>query len=300
MASRIPCFLLLLLPLLLRAAHTSLLEDGGASGEGEGSSSASLPPASTPKLSRTSIQPHPTPLDGPAAPAPATTNFLDGIVDFFKEYMLLISVVGSLAFLLLFIVCTALVVRQKHKASAYYPSSFPKKKYVHPSDKAGGGRAFSEVPEKPPAARPQEPLDASCQLQADILAATQNLRSPARGPSADGDGVLTEERPPAAPHGGDEFSDGAGRGSRKVEEEEDLEKADGEPQRESQEEEEEKVEEEMAPASLLGMGSPEGAEGQCPEAAPAVAVAEEVGATAELPLEAPGEACACSSRPPEA
>ncbi|XP_038619420.1 transmembrane protein 119 [Tachyglossus aculeatus] len=298
MASRIPCFLLLLLPLLLRAAHTfhtPRLEDGGASGEGEGSSSASLPPPSTPRLSRTSAQPRPTPLAGPGGPDPATTNFLDGIVDFFKEYMLLISVVGSLAFLLLFIVCTALIVRQKHKASAYYPSSFPKKKYVHPSDKAGGGRAFSEVPEKPPAAQPQEPLDASCQLQADILAATQNLRSPARGPSADGDGVLMEERPPTTPHGGDKDPDGAGRGTREVEGEK---KAKGEPQGEPREEgEEEEEEEETAPAALLGAGSPEE---ECPEAAPVVAVAEEVGAKAELPPEAPGEACACSSRPPEA
>lgn len=170
--------LLLLLTSVPAGAHSVFLEDVVGSGEAEGSSasSPSLPPPRTPALSPTSLGPQPTPLAGPSAP----TSLLDGIVDFFRQYVLLIAVVGSLAFLLLFVVCAALITRQQHKASAYYPSSFPKKKYVDQSDRAGGPRAFSEVPDRAPDSRPEEALDSSQQLQADILAATQNLKSPAR------------------------------------------------------------------------------------------------------------------------
>ncbi|XP_027720254.1 transmembrane protein 119 [Vombatus ursinus] len=193
--------LLLLLPFLWappNTAHsvlvqTALLEDNGGSGEMEGSSasSPSLSPPRTPALSPTSVGPQPTPLAGPSPP----TNFLDGIVDFFREYMLLIAVVGSLVFLLLFIICAAVIVQQKHKASAYYPSSFPKKKYVDQSDRTGGTRAFSEVPDRAPDAHPEDTaVDSSRQLQADILAATQNLKSPTKGPLANGDGVKMEEK----------------------------------------------------------------------------------------------------------
>lgn len=146
------------------------------------------------------------------------TNLLDGIKDFFRQYVMLIAVVGSLAFLLMFIVCAALITRQKHKATAYYPSSFPKKKYVDQSDRAGGPRIFSEVPDRAPDSRPEEALDSSQQLQADILAATQNLRSPARA-TGSGDGARpveggsedqaasSQEEAPAAPaHGVPEVS----------------------------------------------------------------------------------------------
>ncbi|XP_068937982.1 transmembrane protein 119 [Petaurus breviceps papuanus] len=201
MASLVTNIFLLLLPLLRappNAAHSvlvqaALLEDNGGSGDMEGSSasSPSLSPPRTPALSPTSVGPQPTPLGGPSPP----TNFLDGIVDFFREYMLLIAVVGSLVFLLLFIICAAVIVQQKHKASAYYPSSFPKKKYVDQSDRTGGTRAFSEVPDKAPDAHPEDTAgDSSRQLQADILAATQNLKSPTKGPLANGDGVKMEEK----------------------------------------------------------------------------------------------------------
>ncbi|XP_035113381.1 transmembrane protein 119 [Callithrix jacchus] len=170
---------------------TSFPEDVAGSGEAEGSSdsSPSLPPAWTPALSPTATGPQPTSLGGPSHP----TNFLDGIVDFFRQYVMLIAVVGSLAFLLMFIVCAAVITRQKHKASAYYPSSFPKKKYVDQTDRAGGSRAFSEVPDRAPDSRPEEALDSSQQLQADILAATQNLRSPTRPAPGGGDGARMVE-----------------------------------------------------------------------------------------------------------
>ncbi|XP_012586270.1 PREDICTED: transmembrane protein 119 [Condylura cristata] len=201
----------LLVPLLLLwralplAAHSvplqaAFLEDLGGSGEVEGSSasSPSLPPPRTPALSPTSVGPQPTPLAGPRPP----TNFLDGIVDFFRQYVMLIAVVGSLAFLLMFIVCAALITRQKHKASAYYPSSFPKKKYVDQSDRAGGPQAFSEVPDRVADGRSEEALGSSQQLQADILAATQNLKSPARAGPGSGEGARMEDKSEEEAKGG--------------------------------------------------------------------------------------------------
>ncbi|XP_005869859.1 PREDICTED: transmembrane protein 119, partial [Myotis brandtii] len=145
--------------------------------------------------------PQPTPLAGPKPP----TNFLDGIVDFFREYVMLIAVVGSLVLLVMFTVCAAVITRQKHKASAYYPSSFPKKKYVDQRDRAGGPQAFSEVPDRAPDGRPEEALDSSQQLQADILAATQNLRSPTRAAPSGGDGArMTEGKSEKEQPGGQE------------------------------------------------------------------------------------------------
>ncbi|XP_059531773.1 transmembrane protein 119 [Myotis daubentonii] len=196
MAPRLVVSLLLLVRVLPAVAHSvpvqvSFLEDMGGSGEADDSSasSPSLPPPRTPALSATSVGPQPTPLAGPQPP----TNFLDGIVDFFREYVMLIAVVGSLVLLAMFIVCAAVITRQKHKASAYYPSSFPKKKYVDQRDRAGGPQAFSEVPDRAPDGRPEEALDSSQQLQADILAATQNLRSPTRVAPSGGDGARMTE-----------------------------------------------------------------------------------------------------------
>lgn len=191
----VPCFLLSLL-LLVRpvpvstysvSLPASFLEDVAGSGEAEGSSasSPSLLPPRTPALSPTPGRPQPTALDGPVPP----TNLLDGIMDFFRQYVMLIAVVGSLTFLIMFIICAALITRQKHKATAYYPSSFPEKKYVDQRDRAGGPRAFSEVPDRAPDSRPEEGLDSTQQLQADILAATQNLRSPARALPGSGEGT---------------------------------------------------------------------------------------------------------------
>ncbi|XP_016064227.1 PREDICTED: transmembrane protein 119 [Miniopterus natalensis] len=195
--------LLLLLRALTAVAHSvpmqvAFLEDMGGSGEADDSSasSPSLPPPRTPALSLTSVGPQPTPLAGPQPP----TNLLDGLVDFFRQHAMLIAVVGSLVLLTMFIVCAALITRQKHKASAYYPSSFPKKKYVDQSDRAGGPHAFCEVPDRDPEGRPEEALDSSQQLQADILAATQNLKSPTRAAPCAGDGAGgTEEEEAGGP-----------------------------------------------------------------------------------------------------
>lgn len=177
---------LLLLALLAaapaRAAaprHRPVLPDPAGSGDGD-EASATLPALPvTPRISPTVGEAPGTTVTNSSAP-----GVLDGLVDFFKEYLLLVVVVGSLSFVLLFIICAAVIVRQKHKASAYYPSSFPKKKYVDERDKSGGARAFSEVPDKAPE---EEPLDGSRQLQADIRAAAQNLKSPHKANGARGE-----------------------------------------------------------------------------------------------------------------
>ncbi|NXE28169.1 TM119 protein, partial [Ardeotis kori] len=169
--------LLLLAAAPVRSAaprHMAVLPDGGGSGDGEEVSAAPPVRRVTPGTGPTVGDAVGTTVTNSSAPG----GVLDGLVDFFKEYMLLVVVVGSLAFVLLFIICAAVIVRQKHKASAYYPSSFPKKKYVDERDKVGGPRDFNEVPEKAPDPGAEEPLDCGQQLQADILAAAQNLKSP--------------------------------------------------------------------------------------------------------------------------
>ncbi|XP_057603252.1 transmembrane protein 119 [Hippopotamus amphibius kiboko] len=264
--------LLLLLRVLPTASYSvSFLEDTGGSGEAEGASasSPSLPPPRTPALSLTSVGPQPTPLAGPKPP----TNFLDGIVDFFRQYVMLIAVVGSLVFLLMFIVCAALITRQKHKASAYYPSSFPKKKYVDQSDRAGGPRTFSEVPDRAPDGRPEEALDSSQQLQADILAATQNLKSPARAAPGGGEGARMMEGK----------SEEEEKGSREVDQEAQGCEVPAEKPEVPPEE----------PCSEEVNGALAAAEGQGePEAAPSLA--QEAGG----PDGPPENPCACGSVPP--
>ncbi|XP_057234052.1 transmembrane protein 119 [Malurus melanocephalus] len=187
MGSAMGAWLLLLVLLAVAPAqaaaprHRPVLPDTAGSGDGE-EASATLPvhPV-TPRISPTVGDMPGTTVTNSSAP-----GVLDGLVDFFKEYLLLVVVVGSLSFVLLFIICAAIIVRQKHKASAYYPSSFPKKKYVDERDKSGGARAFSEVPEKAAEAGEEELLDGGRQLQADILAAAQNLKSPPKAPLANG------------------------------------------------------------------------------------------------------------------
>lgn len=187
MAVQLPaCLLLVFLvaPVHLAAPRHVAVFHEPSGGSGDGEEASALPPAQpvTPGSGPTVGDTVGTAVTNSSAPG----NVLDGLVAFFKEYMLLVVVVGSLAFVLLFIICAAVIVRQKHKASAYYPSSFPKKKYVDQRDKTGGPRDFSEVPEKAPDPDAEEPLDCGRQLQADILAAAQNLKSPHKAPLANG------------------------------------------------------------------------------------------------------------------
>uniref|UniRef100_A0A8C8RYY9 Transmembrane protein 119 n=1 Tax=Pelusios castaneus TaxID=367368 RepID=A0A8C8RYY9_9SAUR len=201
------CVLLVLVVPLCTArstrVRTTVLDDNSGSGDSQGLSS--IPPSVSVNLgaSPTSGAIAVNSVNGTAT----SINIFDKIVNFFKEYTLLIIVVGSLVFLLLFIVCAAAIVRQKHKGSAYYPSSFPKKKYVDQNDRLGGAKAFNEVPEKVPVAHPEEPVDSSKQLQADILAAAQNLKSPAKGTLANGDGTKIEGKPPKEQEEGTKVED---------------------------------------------------------------------------------------------
>ncbi|NWR94558.1 TM119 protein, partial [Furnarius figulus] len=174
--------------------HPPVLPDMGGSGDGDEASAT--PPALpvTPRLSPTAGDVAGTTVTNSSGP-----GVLDGLVDFFKEYLLLVVVVGSLSFVLLFIICAAVIVRQKHKASAYYPSSFPKQKYVDERDKVGGPRAFSEVPDKAPEAGEEELPDGSQQLQEDILLAAQSLKSPPKAPLANG--ARAEQDPPREEEG---------------------------------------------------------------------------------------------------
>uniref|UniRef100_A0A670ZRZ4 Transmembrane protein 119 n=1 Tax=Pseudonaja textilis TaxID=8673 RepID=A0A670ZRZ4_PSETE len=211
------CLLLLLMSPFgaSRSIQNLVLEDSEGSGDSEGASPSPTSAGATLSASPTSGSLAVDSVNGTLH----SFNLLDGIVNFFQTYMLLILVVGSLLLIFLSIVCAAVITQQKHKASAYYPSSFPKKKYVDQSDKAGGAKAFSEVPEKTSKDSQEEPVDSTKQLQADILAAAQNLKSPTRV-VANGKSGPVEDPPAEGKEEGPQKAGDVEEGSSKEEEEE--------------------------------------------------------------------------------
>ncbi|XP_018604514.1 transmembrane protein 119-like [Scleropages formosus] len=116
------------------------------------------------------------------------------VVDFLRENLLLIIVVSSLVIVLIFIVCCASVMSHKRKLTAYYPSSFPTKKYVDQKDKSGGARTFSDVHGKPPNSQQPEAGDPSRPFQTADQVVTKNLRTPSKALVGD-KGKETSPRP---------------------------------------------------------------------------------------------------------
>ncbi|NXX75166.1 TM119 protein, partial [Urocolius indicus] len=159
----------------LVARHAVLLPDGGS---GDGEDTSATPPMSglaTPGPGPTLQDAGGTAVSDGSAPG----GLLDGLLGFLKEYTLLLAVLGSLAFVLLFIVCAAALLRHSHKASAYYPAAFPSHKYVDERDKSGGSRPFSELQDAAPGVeRPRNHGG----LRDDILAAAHSLRPPPTTP----------------------------------------------------------------------------------------------------------------------
>uniref|UniRef100_A0A8C9YNC7 Transmembrane protein 119b n=1 Tax=Sander lucioperca TaxID=283035 RepID=A0A8C9YNC7_SANLU len=114
----------------------------------------------------------------PVGPTHVETDFLNQVVDFLEENMLLILVAGSFILLLFLIICGSIIMSRRRKVNAYYPSSYPSKMYVDHRDKNGGAKLFNEVPEKHAPEQESEPVDSHKQLQADIMRATKRLRTP--------------------------------------------------------------------------------------------------------------------------
>ncbi|XP_026032711.1 transmembrane protein 119b [Astatotilapia calliptera] len=114
----------------------------------------------------------------PANTAQEETDFLNQLVNFLNENMLLILVAASLILLVFLIICGAVFMSHRRKVNAYYPSSFPSKMYVDDRDKSGGAKPFNEVQEKASPGQESEPVDSHKQLQADIMRAAKSLRAP--------------------------------------------------------------------------------------------------------------------------
>ncbi|XP_034403450.1 transmembrane protein 119b [Cyclopterus lumpus] len=114
----------------------------------------------------------------PVGPTHVETDFLNRVVNFLEENILIILVAGSFILLVFLLICGAVIMSRRHKVNAYYPSSFPSKMYVDHRDKTGGAKLFNEVPEKPAPEQESEPVDSHKQLQADIMRAAKRLRTP--------------------------------------------------------------------------------------------------------------------------
>lgn len=129
--------------------------------------------ASLPTSNSSSVY-QPTPVDS----AQEEPEFLNQLVSFLEENMLLILVASTLILLVFLIICGAIFMSRRRKVSAYYPSSFPSKMYVDHRDKTGGAKPFNEVQEKEAPEQEGEPVDSHKQLQADIMRAAKSLRTP--------------------------------------------------------------------------------------------------------------------------
>ncbi|KAM9337985.1 transmembrane protein 119b [Symphorus nematophorus] len=121
----------------------------------------------------------------PVGPTHVEPDFLSQVVNFLAKNILLTLVAGSFILLAFLIICGAICLSRRRKVNAYYPSSFPSKMYVDHRDKTGGAKPFNEVPEKPAPEQQSEPVvDSHKQLQADIMRAAKNLRTPNKSSDA--------------------------------------------------------------------------------------------------------------------
>ncbi|KAM6986491.1 transmembrane protein 119b [Aplochiton taeniatus] len=116
----------------------------------------------------------------PGGPHYLDQAFLTKVMDLLQENFLLILVASSLLILIIFIICCAVFMSRRRKVNAYYPSSYPATMYVNQRDKTGGTKPFIEVPDKSSNRLQAEPVDSSKQLQADIMRAVKNLRTPTK------------------------------------------------------------------------------------------------------------------------
>ncbi|XP_048412518.1 transmembrane protein 119-like [Stegostoma tigrinum] len=168
-----------------------------ASAESSGSSESDISSTeitfSTIKVSTSAINADPVSANETTSANSKSVTMSD-IMDFIKKYMNLFIIGGVLLILLVVVVCAIVLVRLNYKASAYYPSSYPKKKYVNEQDRGGSTKTFDEIPEKVN----DEPGEDSKQLETDILAVTHNLKkkAPAKGEAdtAKGEASQTPEK----------------------------------------------------------------------------------------------------------
>ncbi|XP_007900074.2 transmembrane protein 119b, partial [Callorhinchus milii] len=128
--------------------------------------------------------------DTVAPPEPSRIGM--NIMEFINQHMISIIIAGVLLVLVVVSVCTAVLVRQNYKASAYYPASYPHRTYVDEQEKEGAVKAFSEISDQLGCPPRVEVVDCSSQLKADILAAAHSLK---RKPPSKAEGDMNVETP---------------------------------------------------------------------------------------------------------
>ncbi|XP_059843916.1 transmembrane protein 119b [Hypanus sabinus] len=104
------------------------------------------------------------------------------IMEFILKHMVFIIIAAVALVLLLIIVCTIIFMKLS-KGSAYYPSSFPTKKYVDEQDKRGSSKNFEEVTGMISGEPKEDTVNSTEQLQSDILSVNHNLKkkAPSKG-----------------------------------------------------------------------------------------------------------------------